>query len=457
VATGVRWIEDNSPALVALAQAIWGFAEDGLQERCSAAAQADFLEHHGFTVQRGAAGMPTALVATYGEGRPCIGFLGEYDALPGLSQQAVPYRAPLKAGANGHGCGHNLLGVGSLAAAVALAKDIAAGQAPGAVRYYGCPAEETADGKVAMARDGLFAELDAAITWYPAWLNTATYAGSLAMNAARFAFHGRAAHASAAPQLGISALDAVELMNVGVNYLREHTPQETRIHYVITDGGAQPNIVPEFASVWYYLRAPRRQDVEEIYRRVVRVAEGAALMTGARLEVKFDGGIYNYLANRVVTSALAGALSEVGGPRFTEEEWTFARELEASYPEGQKAAALRAAEVPAEYHNLVLHEGIAPPFDRGHIHYASTDVADVSWIAPTGQMTTASWSMGAPLHSWQAVALSGMGIGHRGMLLAAKAMALAGLRLATHPELLQQARQTLLEDTEGREYAPVCG
>ena len=448
--TGLRWIEDNTPGLVALAQAIWEYAELGLKEERSAAAQAEYLRKEGFDVQLGVAGMPTALVASWGQGKPAIGYLGEYDALPGLSQKAVARQEPVQEGGSGHGCGHNLLGVGSLAAAVALKQEMEG--RPGVVRYYGCPAEETYDAKALMALHGLFAALDAAITWHPAALNAPSYASSLAMNSVRFAFHGRAAHAAGAPHLGISALDGVELMNVGVNYLREHVIQDARIHYVITHGGNQPNVVPEYAEVWYYVRAPRRQDVEEIYQRIIKVAEGASLMSGARLEVKLESGTYEYLPNAVITGVMEQSLRQVGPPQFSAEERAFARELESSFSPGGKLAVLRAGATPPEYWGLTLHEGVAPAFDRGQVIHGSTDVADVSWVVPTGQITAATWGLGTAGHSWQVTAASGMGIGHRGMIVAAKAMALAGYELLTHPDLVQRAREAFLADTDGRPY-----
>lgn len=450
--TGLRWIRENTPRLVGLAQAIWEYAEVSLKEERSAAAQASFLEEEGFTVRQGVAGMPTALVASFGEGRPVIGFLGEYDALPGLSQKAVPYQEPVQAGAPGHGCGHNLLGVGSLGAAVALRREMEANGLRGTVRYYGCPAEETLIGKVFMAKAGAFDDLDACITWHPMSFNTTWYGSSLAMNSVRFGFYGRTAHAAAAPHLGISALDAVELMNIGVNFLREHIISQARIHYVITNGGGEPNVVPPYAEVWYYVRAPRREEVEEIYERVVKIAEGASLMTGARLEVKFQTGAYEYLPNSVVTEVLEESLRKVGPIAFSEEEKSFAAELEKSLAPGQKAAVLRANNIPAEFAEMTLHEGVLPALDQRRPTPGSTDVSEVSWITPTGQLTTAASVIGAAGHSWQMAATAGMSIGHKAMIKAAEAMGLAGYELLTKPELLQRAKEAFLRDTGGKPY-----
>jgi aminobenzoyl-glutamate utilization protein B len=450
--TGLGWIEENTPRLNALAQEIWEYAEIGFKETRSTAAQAALLKNEGFEVTLGVAGMPTALVASYGKGKPVIGYLGEFDALLGVSQKAVPRKSPAQEGCPGHGCGHNLLGVGSLAAAVALKREIEAGNVKGAVRYYGCPAEENGDGKGFMAKYGLFDDLDAAISWHPGSMNTASTHSNLAINSAKFAFHGRTAHAGGSPHMGISALDAVELMNVGVNFLREHVIQDARIHYVITNGGGQPNVVPDFAEVWYYVRAPRRQDLEPIYQRVVKCAEGAALMTGARLEVKFQDGLYNYLPNKVITDILQESLHKVGGPRFTPEEQDFAREMEKSFLPGQKESMLRANKIPLEFMQVSLHEDIAPDYDPGAIGHGSTDVGDVSWIVPTGQLTTATFVLGSPGHSWQNTAAAGMGIGHKGMIVAAKAMALGGFELMTRPDLMQKAKEGFATDTEGRPY-----
>jgi aminobenzoyl-glutamate utilization protein B len=449
---GLEWIDQNAAALAALSDEVWCYAEVGLHETLSAAAQAAYLQKQGFSVQLGTPGLPTAIVASYGAGKPVIGFLGEYDCLPGLSQEAEPYRKPISEGGPGHGCGHNLLGVGSLASAVALKREIETGHAQGTVRYYGCPAEDSASGKVFMAKHGLFDDLDAALTWHPMHLNTTRWGSNLANNSVRFAFHGRTAHAAAAPHMGISALDAVELMNVGVNYLREHIIQDARIHYVITKGGGQPNVVPAEAEVWYYVRAPHRSDVEDIYQKVIAIANGACLMTGATVDIKFVKGVHEVVHNTVVSQVLEESLLKVGGPQFTDEEKAFAREIEKSFTPGQKESVLRASGVPAEYWGLSLHDGVAPGCDHGAIQHGSTDVAEVSWIAPTGEITTAAWVMGVAGHSWQITATCGMSIGHKAMITAAKAMAVAGYELMTKPDLLAKAHEAFLKDTGGKPY-----
>ncbi len=450
--TGLMWIDEKSPELIDLSKTIWDYAEVGLTEEKSAAALASYLAQEGFSVESGVGNMPTAFTASFGQGKPILGFLGEYDSLAGLSQKVTPTREEVIPGGPGHGCGHNLLGVGSLGAAVALKKEVEAGRVKGTVRFYGCPAEETLIGKVFMAKAGAFDDLDAAITWHPWVVNSVWGSQHLAMNSVRFAFYGRAAHAASAPHMGISALDAVELMNVGVNYLREHVIQEARIHYVITNGGGQPNVVPAAAEVWYYMRAPHRYQVEEIYPRIVKIAEGAALMTGTRMEVKFQVGCYDYLPNRVVSDVLMDSLRRVGPPKFGEEDLAFARDMERSFDPGQKRSVLAANNIPVEYAELTLHEDVAPIYDWGKPMPGSTDVGDVSWITPTGQLTAATFVMGTAAHSWQATAAAGMGIGQKAMIVAAKAMGLAGYELMTSPELLRKAREVFQQDTSGKPY-----
>jgi aminobenzoyl-glutamate utilization protein B len=452
VENGLFWIDEKTSELVALAKEIWNYAEVGLREEKSAAALVAYLKKEGFSVRTGIGHMPTAFVASFGEGKPILGFLGEYDRLAGLSQKTLPTREEVVPGGPGHGCGHNLLGVGSLAAAIALKKEVEAGRAKGTVRFYGCPAEETLIGKVFMAKAGAFNDLDAAITWHP-WVTNGVWGSQhLAMNSVRFAFHGRTAHAASAPHMGISALDAVELMNVGVNFLREHVIQEARIHYVVTNGGGQPNVVPALAEVWYYVRAPHRYQLEEIYPRILKIAEGAALMTDARLEVKFQVGCYDYLPNRVLSEVLLESFRRVGPPKFNEEDFAFARAIEKSFGPGQKLAVLTANNVPPEFAELSLHEDVAAFFDWGKPMPGSTDVGDVSWITPTAQLTAATFVMGTPAHSWQATAASGIGIGQKAMIAAAKAMGLAGYELMTKPDLLRKAKETFTKDTGGKPY-----
>jgi aminobenzoyl-glutamate utilization protein B len=293
----LNYLAANEDKLIDLAKDIWEHPELGLQETRSSRLLVDELEKAGFSVAIGIDQMPTAFVASWGEGKPIIGILGEYDALPGLSQKVSATREPIEEGAPGHGCGHNLLGVGSLGAALAVKEAMEKDEIKGTIRYYGCPAEETMLGKIFMARAGVFDDLDAAITWHPFYANTVWWCSLLAMNSFKVNFHGVAAHAAAAPEAGRSALDGVQLMDIGVNYLREHIVQEARIHCVITNGGEAPNVVPPFAQVWYYVRAPRREQVDEIYSRMLDIAKGAALMTGTTFEIDFLTGGYDVLPN----------------------------------------------------------------------------------------------------------------------------------------------------------------
>ncbi len=437
---------------VAVSLDVWKFAELGLEEEKSARAHARFLADKGFRVTEGAGGLRTALIAEWGHGKPVIGFLGEYDALPGLSQAVSTEQSPLVQGGPGHGCGHNLLGAGAVAAAVALKEYLAKRGGEGTVRYYGCPAEETLIGKVFMATDGVFSDLDAAITWHPGDINTVAMGSSNAVNSARFVFHGRTAHAAGDPHNGRSALDAVELMNVGANYLREHVIPDARIHYVITDGGGQPNVVPARAEVWYYVRAPRRNQVEEVYARLLDVAKGAALMTGTAFDVVFLSGCYDVLPNETLGQAAMAWLRQVGAPAFDERDMEFARKIAATVEPRQKEQYLERVNAPQELYEQVMNTTVVEPLDKGKVLPASTDVGDVSWITPTLQVYTACWPIGVPGHSWQVTACSGHPLGQKGMLVASKVMALTAVDLVEKPELLAQAREEFVRRTKGREY-----
>ncbi len=437
----------------ALSDRIWELAEVGLQEHQSSALLAEELAKAGFEVTSGVADMPTAFVATYGSGKPVVAILGEYDALPGLSQKAVPRREPLREGAPGHGCGHNLLGVAGVAAAIALKEEMESSGLGGTVRYYGCPAEETLVGKVFMVRDGLFDDVDAALTWHPAALNSVWAASSLANNSAKFRFYGRSAHAAANPDMGRSALDAVEIMNVGANYLREHVVEKARIHYVITRGGGEPNVVPAEAEVWYYVRAPKREQVEEIYQRLLLCAKGAAIMTETEYDVEFLAGCYQYLPNRVLGKLLHQNLRKVGAPPFDEADRQFARQLRETFAPGQQEAAVsRFKELAEELRGKDLHDGVLPLRESDEVMPGSTDVGDVSWVVPTAQFATACTVIGAAGHSWQMTATSGMSIGHKGMLTAAEVLALTVRDLLTRPEVLAEAREEFRRATEGSPY-----
>jgi aminobenzoyl-glutamate utilization protein B len=441
-----------SGKLVQVSRKVWEYAEVGLQENRSATVQIEYLESEGFSVKRGTGGMPSAFVAEWGSGKPVIGFLGEYDALMGLSQKAVPVKDPVCQGAPGHGCGHNLLGAAALGSAVALKCYLTSHGLPGTVRYYGCPAEETLIGKVFMARDGVYDDLDAAITWHPGAVNTAQLGSSNGVNSVKFNFHGKTAHAAGDPHNGRSALDAVELMNIGANYLREHVIPDARLHYVITDGGGQPNVVPATAQVWYYVRAPHRPQVEEIYGRLVDVAKGAALMTGTTFDIEFLAGCYDVLPNDVLAQVCMDVFRAVGAPQFSADDMKFAEELAKSLDKKQVQEGLRASGAPEELFTQVVNTTVLDPMDKGKVMAGSTDVGDVSWIVPTVQVSTACWPVGSPGHSWQVAASSGHSLGEKGMLKAAEVMAGAAVALVADPALIQKAKDEFTAKLEGQKY-----
>jgi aminobenzoyl-glutamate utilization protein B len=438
--------------LVGLAQEIWDHPELGVMEEFASKLIADELKAAGFTVEWGAGGMETAFVATWGEGAPIIGVLGEYDALPDLSQKMSLEKEPIVEGAPGHGCGHNLLGVGALGAALGAKHAMEAVGIPGTLRYYGCPAEETLVGKVLMARDGVFDDLDAALTWHPEYMNSVWGSASTAMNSFKVNFYGVASHAGGSPEAGRSALDGVMLMDVGVNYMREHVPQEARIHCVVTEGGHAPNVVPAHAQVWYYVRAPNREQVEKIYQWVLDIARGAALMSGTTHDVEFLTGCYETLNNDVLGDLLLEKLTQVGAPQFSDEEKAFARELQGTHSDDSIEKALKRFKMTREEVGDPLCEAVFEPPDKGKLMGGSTDVGDVSQITPTAQITTCCNALGTPGHSWQNVVFSGSTIGHKGMMVAAKTLGLALVELLANPELLARAREEFSQDIEGKAY-----
>lgn len=441
------------------AKEIWDHPEIGLQEKFASKLLSDYLEEQGFTIERGVGQMETAFVASWGEGRPIIGVLGEYDALPGLSQAVSPDRQPLVEGGPGHGCGHNLYGVGAMAATLAMREAMREHGIEGTVRFYGCPAEETLVGKTYMARDGVFDDLDAAITWHPGYANTVWANGqSLAMNSFRVNFHGVASHGAAAPHLGRSALDGAMLMDVGVNYLREHIEQDARIHSVITNGGQAPNVVPPEAQIWYYVRAPKREQVEEIYERMLDIAKGAALMSGTTYDIEFLTGCYELLPNGPISNVMVEKMEELGGIEWDHEDMAFARDLQQSIPkemierDAEQVLKRAASHVTREDIGDVLCEKVIPPSEEFQIMHGSTEVGDVSQITPTANLLTCCHPLGTPPHSWQTVAASGSSVGFKGMDFAARTMALTGMELLTNPELLAEARKEFEEKTGGKKY-----
>jgi len=448
------WLKKSETRVIAISDRIWELAEVGLQEYESSKLLAQELRKDGFKVDLGVAGMPTAFVASYGSGRPVIGILAEYDALPGVSQKAQPTREPVKKGAPGHGCGHNLFGAGSAAAALAIREAMARKNLAGTVKLFGCPAEETLVGKVFMVRDGLFAGVDVALSWHPASYNSAWMSSSNALNSVKFNFHGLTSHAAADPERGKSALDAVELMNVGANYLREHISEKARLHYVIPHGGGEPNVVPDYAQVWYYVRAPKRDEVEQIYGRVLNIAKGACLMTDTTMDLEFLVGCYEMLPNRALSDLMLRNMRETGPPKWSEEDLSFARKLaESMTPEERKNAILK-SKMPRKEERVEkpVDDGIDDPEDEKEVMAGSTDVGDVSWVTPTANLVTATCVLGMPGHSWQEAATSGMSIGHKGMILAAKTLALTGIDLLTKPEELKKVREEFELRAKGFTY-----
>jgi len=430
----------------------------GFYEYKSSELLAKILKENGFTVDMGVAAMPTAFVASYGNGKPTIAVLGEYDALPGLSQTAEWIKKPLKEGAPGHGCGHNLLGTAGIGGVLAVKKAIDAGEVKGTIRYYGCPAEEKFNAKGYMISPGdVFEDIDIAITWHPGWDNSITVRSNNALNNVFFKFYGKTAHAAADPYNGRSALDAVELMNVGANYMREHMISDARIHYVITNGGLAPNIVPAEAEVHYFVRAPERYQVDELYNRLKKVAEGAVLMTETRLEIDFIGGIYNPIRNGVVNNVIYEKMRELGPPRFNKDEQVFAQELKKTVPpieitEIKKIVPPDMLDVALKALSEPLFPIISPPLGEGTVNAGSTDVGDVSWYIPLGEFGTACHVVGSPGHSWQNVATSGMSIGHKGMIKAAQIICLTALEFMCNPQLVEKAREEFNNTFKDKSY-----
>lgn len=409
-----------------VAQAIWDFAEVGYQEERSAELLQSTLANEGFDLEVGVAGIPTAFIASYGSGTPVIAILAEYDALPGINQDRVAARQHREGMESGHACGHHLFGAGSTAAAIAVKEWLEETGTSGTIRLYGTPAEEGGGGKVYLVRDGLFADVDVALHWHAGDRNQTGVSSSLANKSAKFRFFGVSAHAAAAPDRARSALDGIEAMNDMVNMMREHIPQESRIHYVITSGGSAPNVTPDFAEAWYYVRNPDPQNVLSIFERVVRAAEGAALGTGTTMEYEVIHGLNALLPNEVLARAVYANLQQVGGVEYDETERVFAETLHATLPEDAPPLEFASAVQPFEQ-----------PRNTGS---GSTDVGDVSLVVPTAGLRTATWVPGTPAHSWQAIAAGGTSIGNKGMLVAAKTLAMTAVDLFTDPDLVAAAQ-----------------
>jgi aminobenzoyl-glutamate utilization protein B len=435
----LSWLDSNASTLAKVNRNIWGWAETGLEEVKSSKELQDLLTANGFTVDAGVAGMPTAFVATFGSGTPVIGILAEYDALPGLSQDASPERSSRAGVMAGHGCGHSVFGTGSTGAAIAIKQAIASGTIKGTIKLFGTPAEETGIGKTYMLREGVFKGVDTILSWHAGDATAASWDYSKAVVSVKFKFDGLAAHASTSPHQGRSALDAVELMNIGVNYMREHVKEDTRIHYVVTNGGGQPNVVPPTAEVWYYLRANKHTDVEEYYVWMQEIARGAAAMTRTKLsETRVDSDMHEVLPNRTLVEVIQKNLELVGPPKFDEREKAFARATQKDLkPLPEIALSERIEPLPQGAPEQGLH---------------STDVGDLTWFFPVGQLTAATYSYGAPGHSWQVVACTGTSIGEKGMMVAAKALAASAIDLYRSPELIQRAREDQKKMMAGQKY-----
>jgi len=449
-----NWVEENEKLLIDVHDRIWEWAEVGLQELKTGKLLADTLEKNGFSVERGVAGMPSAFVATYGSGKPVIVAMGELDALPGLSQKTVPYREPLREGAPGHGCGHHGYATAALGGAIAAKTAMDETGVTGTVKYFGCPAEETLVGKVFMVRDGIFDGVDACLGHHPSQSNGVSLRSGNAMNSVKFEFYGSPSHAASSPERGVSSLDATELMNIGVNYLREHVVQEARIHYVIEDGGHEPNVVPPYARSWYYVRAPERELVDQYYERVLKIADGADLMVGTTHKVTFLTGVHNGMPNRTLGELIVANMREIGAPSYTEEELEFAKELAKSIPREHKRTALLRSHLPdaMELMDIDMNTRIYDPYADGVKGGGSSDVADVAWNTPTQQFGTAMFIVSAPGHSWQNTASGGMSIGHKSTIFASKVMATTVLDLLTKPDELRRAKDEWGERMKGNVY-----
>jgi aminobenzoyl-glutamate utilization protein B len=423
---GLReFLAARAPHDAEVARQIWEYAEVGYQETKSSALLQKELTDAGFTVEAGVAGIPTAFVATSGSGTPVIGILAEYDALPGINQDSVADRKPIEGKKAGHACGHNLFGTASVSAGIALADWLRKSGTKGTIRVYGTPAEEGGSGKVYMVRAGLFNDVDAVLHWHASDVNFAGIDRALANKSAKFRFHGLSAHASGAPEKGRSALDGVEAMDMMANMMREHIPSDARMHYVITSGGSAPNVVPDFAEVYYYVRHADAPMVEAIFERLRKTAEGAALGTGTTMDYEVIGGTHNLLGNETLSRIMNAKLNEIGGFGYTPEEQAFAEKI---------YATLISPSVAIDSHEAVQ------AFDFERPGLGSTDVGDVSWTVPTAGLRTATWVPGTSAHSWQATAADGMSIGFKGMNVASQTLALTGRELFARPDILAKAK-----------------
>lgn len=422
----LKALEARSDFYGQIANQIWSNPELGYLEIKSSELLQKTLSDAGFTVKAGVAAIPTAFVAEYGSGKPVIGIMAEFDALPGVSQTASPFKEPVIQGGSGHACGHHLFGAASVAAGISVMEWMKTNKIKGTIRVYGTPAEEGGGGKVYMARAGLIEDVDVMMHWHPGSDNQAGATSSLANISTKFRFYGEASHAAAAPERGKSALDAVESMNFMVNLMREHVPMETRMHYVITRGGEAPNVVPAFAESYHYVRHPDALVVKEIFERMVKTAEGAAMGTETRMEYEVINGVYNLLPNETLALIMQKNLEKVGGVIYSEEDKKFAEEIIKTFPAGVQVTVEDAAKIAP----FVVNEKGAG---------GSTDVGDVSWLVPTVGLRVATWVPGTSAHTWQAVAAGGTAIGQKGMMVAAKTLTLTAIDIFKNPSVTQTA------------------
>ncbi|MBM4212790.1 MAG: amidohydrolase [Gammaproteobacteria bacterium] len=431
----LRFVESRRAIDRAVALEIWNWAEVGYQEEQTSARLQKELRDAGFSVRAGVADMPTAFVAEYGSGKPVIAILAEMDGLPGVSQAAVPERSPFRGRISGHACGHHLFGTGSTSAGIAVKNWLLANKRTGTIRVYGTPAEEGGAGKAYMVRADLFNDVDIALHWHAGGRNVVTNEPSLANKSAKFRFNGVAAHAAGAPDRGRSALDGVEAMNYMANSLREHMPDDARVHYIITRGGDAPNVMPEFAEVYYYVRHRNPMVMAELFDRLVRISEAAALGTGTSVKHEVIHGAYSLLPNDVLAALVDEKLRKVGGVQWDANEQAFAAKISTTFAKTDLG--------------LGSEREVQPIGAR--MSFGSTDVGDVSWSVPTTGFRTATWVPGTPAHSWQAVAAGGMSIGLKGMENASKVLALTAVDLLSRPELIGAARAEF-ERRRGPDY-----
>lgn len=441
-----RRIEEIKEDLIRASRKIWENPEGGNHEFIASDICAELLEKYGFEVERGCAGLPTALRAQYGSGHPVIGLLGEFDALPGLSQKDVCYREAVVEGGWGHGCGHCLMSTSNIGALIALRDEMEEKKLPGTIVFYACPAEETVSGKGEMASNGAFRELDIALCWHPGKYNRSSYSKLTGSNCQIFRFYGKSAHAACDPHLGRSALDAVELMDVGANYLREHVPADVRIHYCILNGGSAPNVVPDYAAVKYTFRALDINTMKDVEQRLHAVAEGAAMMTGTRVEIEKLGGCYPVINNHVVADVVDQCMREVKMEEWSEADIAYARKLNETLPKEWSDSVVFSQSEP----DTQLHVGVMP-IDTDN-DYGSSDIGDVSHICPSCFYKGACFPIGANYHSWQVTAVTGMDIGFKSMINGARVTGLTALKFITESELVKKAKAEFQRSMVGKSY-----